>query len=50
LPQPTRAHVDELLHSMRSGITECTLEIGREARARYRLAPSRRPRCRTMEA
>jgi predicted GNAT family N-acyltransferase len=46
LPQPTRAHVDELLHSMRSGITECTLEISREARARYRLAPRRR----TMEA
>lgn len=49
LPHPTRAHVDELLHSMGSGATECTLEIGRGSCARYRFAPARRLRRRTME-
>jgi len=36
LPQPTRGHVDELLRSMTSGATECTLSIGPDARATYR--------------
>jgi SAM-dependent methyltransferase/predicted GNAT family acetyltransferase len=36
LPQPTRGHVDELLRSMTSGATECTLAIGRDTRATYR--------------
>jgi predicted GNAT family N-acyltransferase len=49
LPQPTRAHVDELLRSLESGATECTLEIGRGSRALYRFAAPRRARRRTME-
>jgi len=49
LPQPTRAHVDEMLRSMESGATECTLEISRDARALYRFAPAHRPRRRTMQ-
>lgn len=49
LPQPTRAHVDEMLRTMESGATECTLEISRDARARYRFAPTHRPRRRTMQ-
>jgi len=49
LPQPTRAHVDALLHSMGSGASECTLDIGRDSRARYCLTPPRRTRRRTME-
>jgi predicted GNAT family N-acyltransferase len=50
LPQPTRGHVDELLRSMKSGATECTLEIGRDSRARYRIAPPRRARRHTIES
>ena len=49
LPQPTRGHVDALLRSMESSATECTLAIGRGARARYRFVPSRRTRRRTKE-
>ena len=48
LPPPTQGHVDELLHSMEAGTTECTLDIGRDSRALYRFAP-RRARRRTME-
>jgi predicted GNAT family N-acyltransferase len=50
LPQPTRGHVDELLRSMESGDTECTLEISRDSRARYRIAAPRRARRRTRES
>jgi hypothetical protein len=50
LPQPTRAHVDALLHSMSSGVTECTLEIGRDSHARYRFTPPRRARRHTIES
>jgi GNAT superfamily N-acetyltransferase len=49
LPQLARAHIDELLHCMGSSATECTLDIGRGSCARYRFAPSRRARRRTME-
>ncbi len=49
LPQPTRTHIDEMLYAMRSGASECTLEIGRDTRALYRFAPTRRPRRRTMQ-
>jgi len=49
LTQPTRAHVDNLVRSMASGATECTLEIGRDSRARYRIAPPRRARRHTIE-
>jgi predicted GNAT family N-acyltransferase len=49
LPQPTGAHVDELLRSMRSGAMERTLEIGRGSRALYRFTTTRRTRRRTME-
>jgi len=44
LPYPTRSHVDELLRCMRSGATECMLEIGRGSCALYRLAAPRRAR------
>jgi len=50
LTQPTRGHVDELLRSMESSAMECTLEIGRDSRARYRLAPPRRARRSTIES
>lgn len=50
LPQPTRGHVDELLRSMESGTTECTLEIGRDSHARYRIATPRRARRHTRES
>jgi len=50
LPQPTRGHVDELLRSMRSGASECTLEIGRDSCARYRIEPPRRARRSTTES
>lgn len=49
LPQPTRGHIDALLHSMGSGAKECTLEIGRGSCARYCFAAPRRTRRRTME-
>lgn len=49
LPHPTRAHVDEMLRTMESGATECTLEISRDARALYRFAPAQRARRHTME-
>jgi predicted GNAT family N-acyltransferase len=49
LPQPARDHVDELLRSMSSGATECTLEISRDSRARFCFATPRRARRRTME-
>jgi hypothetical protein len=47
LPQPTRGHVDELLHLMRSGATECTRQSRRGARVRYRFEASPRARRRT---
>jgi len=49
LPEPTRAHIDEMLRSMESGATECTLEIAHDTRALYRFTPSRRTRRRTMQ-
>lgn len=49
LPQPTRGHIDALLHSMGSGAKECTLEIGRSSCARYSFPAPRRTRRRTME-
>lgn len=49
LPEPTRAHVGELLRSMESGATECTLEIGHGSRALYHFTAPRRARRRTME-
>jgi len=50
LPQPTRAHVDELTRWITAGSTECTLEIGRDSCARYRIATPRRARRRTRES
>lgn len=41
LPQPTRAHVDELRRQIQSGGDECTLEIGHGAYALYRFNPAR---------
>jgi GNAT superfamily N-acetyltransferase len=49
LPHPTRNHVDALLHSMKSGATECMLEIGRDSHALYRFAGTSRARRRTLE-
>jgi predicted N-acetyltransferase YhbS len=40
LPEPTRAHVSELLAGMGAGAAECVLPIGRRARARCLLAAS----------
>jgi GNAT superfamily N-acetyltransferase len=50
LPQPTRGHVDALVGAMTTGALECTLEIGRDSRARYRLATLRRAERRTHES
>jgi predicted GNAT family N-acyltransferase len=49
LPQPTRDHVDDLLHSVRSGVVAHVLEVDRTSRAPYRFTPSHRVRRRTME-
>jgi predicted GNAT family N-acyltransferase len=43
LPQPTRGHIEELHAAMAAGVGEHTLEIGRDSRALYRFASSRRP-------
>jgi predicted GNAT family N-acyltransferase len=49
LPQPARAHIDDLLHSLRSGMAERMLEIGRNSCALYRFSAPRRARRRTIE-
>jgi hypothetical protein len=49
LPQPTRAHVDELLRCLGDGEEDCTLPIARDGRARYRVAEPGRLRRGTFE-
>jgi predicted GNAT family N-acyltransferase len=41
LPEPTQSHIDALRSAMESGDQECTLEIGRNVRARFRFTGPR---------
>lgn len=49
LPEPTRAHVDELVRSIRTGAMAHVLDIGDDAQVLFRLPAQRRARRRTME-
>jgi len=49
LPHPTLGHVEGLVRDLQSGVRERVLEIGRDSRAVFSFAESRRPRRRTLE-